>query len=255
MYSDYNTWRPNLKPFHLSAILECSGCCQNRELGLKANRYQGAPYSVSIVSGSLPDGVTLDEDTGTIHGFPTEASSRELQLKASNSLGNKETTITLNVTSVPQGYYYPSEKKAAVGNSFSVSPSDCVGCTFTLEGSSQPLPSGVSLDANTGVISGSCNTIIASRRIDITISNACGSVNDWINLTIRPLPSIQYSQSQYTFALNSWVSISTTCSEVDSVSLVSGSLPEGLGLDENSGEITGTATEAAVAGAANQGVE
>lgn len=25
MYSDYNTWRPNLKPFHLSAILECSG--------------------------------------------------------------------------------------------------------------------------------------------------------------------------------------------------------------------------------------
>ena len=97
------------------------------------------------------------------------------------------------------------------------------------------------------MISGSCNTIIASRRIDITISNACGSVNDWINLTIRPLPSIQYSQSQYTFALNSWVSISTTCSEVDSVSLVSGSLPEGLVLDENSGEITGTATKAAVA--------
>jgi len=220
--------------------------CQNRELGLKAI-VTGAPYSVSIVSGSLPDGVTLDTDTGTIHGFPTEASSRNLRLKASNSLGNKETTITLNVTSVPQGYYYPSEGKAAVGNSFSVSPSNCVGCTFTLEGSSQPLPSGVSLDANTGVISGSCNTIIASRRIDITISNACGSVNDWINLTIRPLPSIQYSQSQYTFALNSWVSISTTRSEVDSVSIVSGSLPEGLGLDENSGEITGTATEAAVA--------
>ena len=220
--------------------------CQNRELGLKAI-VTGAPYSVSIVSGSLPDGVTLDTDTGTIHGFPTETSSRELRLKASNRLGNKETTITLNVVSVPQGYYYPSEKKAAVGNSFSVSPSNCVGCTFTLEGSSQPLPSGVSLDANTGVISGSCNTIIASRRIDITISNACGSVNDWINLTIRPLPSIQYSQSQYTFALNSWVSISTTRSEVDSVSIVSGSLPEGLGLDENSGEITGTATEAAVA--------
>ena len=220
--------------------------CQNRELGLKAI-VTGAPYSVSIVSGSLPDGVTLDTDTGTIHGFPTETSSRELRLKASNRLGNKETTITLNVVSVPQGYYYPSEKKAAVGNSFSVSPSDCVGCTFTLEGSSQPLPSGVSLDANTGVISGSCNTIIASRRIDITISNACGSVNDWINLTIRPLPSIQYSQSQYTFALNSWVSISTTRSEVDSVSIVSGSLPEGLGLDEHTGEITGTATEAAVA--------
>ena len=78
--------------------------CQNRELGLKAI-VTGAPYSVSIVSGSLPDGVTLDTDTGTIHGFPTEASSRELRLKASNRLGNKETTITLNVVSVPQGYY------------------------------------------------------------------------------------------------------------------------------------------------------
>ena len=230
--------------FSYSGVLQV---CQNRELGLKAI-VTGAPYSVSIVSGSLPDGVTLDTDTGTIHGFPTEASSKDLQLKASNSLGNKETTITLNVTSVPQGYYYPSVKKAAVGNSFSVSPNHiCVGCTFALKGSSQLLPSGVSLDANTGVISGSCNTIIASRRIDITISNACGSVKNGINLTIRPLPSIQYSQSQYTFALNSWVSISTTHSEVDSVSIVSGSLPEGLGLDEHTGEITGTATEAAVA--------
>ena len=164
--------------------------CQNRELGLKAI-VTGAPYSVSIVSGSLPDGVTLDEDTGAIGGFPTEISSGTLRLKASNNLSNKETTISFDVANVPQGAYYPASKKAILGNSFSVSPSRvCVGCTYTAQ---NDLPSGVSLNSNTGVISGSSNTRVVSWTVNVEITNACGSTTDWINLTIRPRPSIQYS--------------------------------------------------------------
>ena len=221
--------------------------CQNHELGLKAV-VTGAPYEVSIMLGSLPSGVELDTDTGTIHGFPTTGSTTTLRLKASNRLGSKETTFTLNVISVPQGIYYPSEKKAAVGNSFSIAPSqECVGCTFALHENSQSLPSGVSLDPTTGVISGSCNTKTIERTIRIVISSSCGSVDNQINLTIRPPPSIQYPQGEYTFAVNSWVSITTTHDDVDSVSIVSGSLPEGLGMDEHTGDITGMATKSTVA--------
>ena len=52
----------------------------------------------SINSGSLPDGLTLNSDTGEITGTPTTASSYSFTVKAENAYGSKtkELTITIN---------------------------------------------------------------------------------------------------------------------------------------------------------------
>ena len=52
----------------------------------------------SISSGSLPDGLTLNPDTGEITGTPTTANSYSFTVKAKNTYGSKtkELTITIN---------------------------------------------------------------------------------------------------------------------------------------------------------------
>ena len=52
----------------------------------------------SIVSGSLPDGVTLDTETGEISGTPTESGSFPVTVKAENACGDITKTITIDVT-------------------------------------------------------------------------------------------------------------------------------------------------------------
>jgi hypothetical protein len=56
------------------------------------------PYSWSITSGSLPEGLTLDGTTGKITGTPTAAGSSELTFQVTDPLGGKgEKTLTLTI--------------------------------------------------------------------------------------------------------------------------------------------------------------
>jgi hypothetical protein len=56
-----------------------------------------APITWAITSGNLPDGVTLDPDTGTLSGLPTTAETFTFTVKAENSAGTdtKEFTVTI----------------------------------------------------------------------------------------------------------------------------------------------------------------
>ena len=219
---------------------------ENQEIGLKPE-VSGAPFTVSIVSGSLPNGVTLNTETGVISGF---ASTREvtLTLKASNSLGSSQTTLTLRVGNPQTSSFYPSSYEAQQNSYFSISPtSECSGCIYTLESS---LPSGVSLDASTGVISGSSSTVVNAWTVTVTRNSPYGSSTTSFVLTIRagstklaPITQFKYEKSKYTLVKGRSFSTkpSVNGDEV-SFQVVAGKLPGGLILDQ-SGEIKGTPLE------------
>lgn len=56
-----------------------------------------APITWSINSGSLPNGLTLNSDTGEITGTPTTVSSYPFTVRAENAYGSKTKELTINI--------------------------------------------------------------------------------------------------------------------------------------------------------------
>ena len=105
------------------------------------------------VDPALPAGLSLDAATGVISGTPTEASTQAtytIHANASNGTDTATVTITVFQSPVVSG---PSAAQLLVGQTSSLAFSDSSGYAVTWS-VSPALPSGLSLDASTGTISG-----------------------------------------------------------------------------------------------------
>ena len=105
------------------------------------------------VDPALPAGLSLDAATGVISGTPTEASTQAtytIHANASNGTDTATVTITVFQSPVVSG---PSAAQLLVGQASSLAFSDSSGYAVTWS-VSPALPSGLSLDASTGTISG-----------------------------------------------------------------------------------------------------
>lgn len=146
-----------------------SGCGEN---------FQPVPYIWSIVSGSLPPGIELDECTGIISGEPTAGGTYTFTVRATDAIGSfqqKQITmcsIAMGPDSLPNG---------TVGASYlqnlTQTPGDQETETWTLVSGS--LPNGLSL-SSAGVISGTPEQAAAFQtfafRVRVTVGS-CGSAS------------------------------------------------------------------------------
>ncbi len=114
------------------------------------------PYTWSISSGELPQGLTLDTTEGIISGTPKERSSTALTIAASDT-GGAQTSVELELIIISPTLVIITEQlpQAEIGRSY-------IG-TVEAEGGVSPyvwalvsgsLPNGLSLDSATGLISG-----------------------------------------------------------------------------------------------------
>ena len=178
-----------------------------------------------------------------ISGKPTQSvSSRQVTIKAQNSLGSKTTTLTFNVIASISSFSYPKTTYSiAKGASFSATPS-VSGDSVTYSIQSGTLPTGLTLNANTGVISGTPTQSVSSRQVTIKAQNELGSQTVTLTFNVlTPISSFSYPESTYSIERGEPFSASPSITG-DSVtySLVSGTLPNGLTLNTNSGVISGT---------------
>lgn len=206
----------------------------------------GSPApTYSITSGSLPNGLELNSATGQITGTPTSTGDFSFVVTATNTYGSSSTntlSIQIGVGPAVSIDQMPQRGFVSVPISISTTSSGFPTPTFTLN--SGTLPPGVTLNAQTGTLSGSPTTA-GSYTFTLLATNWVGtSVSLAYSITIHAAPSITNAAS-----INQTINLGDAYSEALTVSgpwslgyrINSGSLPEGITLDAATGTISGVA--------------
>jgi hypothetical protein len=217
-----------------------------------------AAATFAVTTGSLPAGLTLNPTTGRISGTPTGAGST-FTITATDppaTTAQRSFTITISPAFTISTVTLPD---GAIGTPYSATlQTQNSRGTVSFEVVSGSLPPGLSLNTNTGVISGNPNTngprtfTIRATDTEFLTADATGPGNRNVN---------QIAERTYTVTIGGSFAISTTSLPNGNVStpysatlqtlngnpavtfaVTSGALPPGLALNANSGVISGTPT-------------
>ncbi len=208
-----------------------------------------SPYTFSLVSGTLPAGLGLSASSGTISGTPTSAGPSNFTIGVSDAAQAATSavytlTIDAPLTITTNGVLPGGSAGSAYSQTLAAS-----GGTppYTWSISSGTLPSGLSLNASTGVLSGSpsatgtftftvqvtdSNHATASRQFGIMIAASLSITTG----TTLPGGATGSSYSQ-TLAATGGTAPYTWA-------VTAGALPASITLDARSGTLSGTPTAA-----------
>ena len=205
------------------------------------------PYTWSIISGSLPAGLTLASTTGVISGTPTGTgtSSFTAQVTDANSqTATKALSITVNASqptitssSLPNG---------TQNTAYSATLAATGGTTpYTWSIISGSLPAGLTLASTTGVISGTPTGMGKSNfTVQVTDANSQTATNA-LSITVNASQPTITSSSLPNGTQNTAYSATLAATGGTTPytwSIISGSLPAGLTLASTTGVISGTPT-------------
>jgi uncharacterized repeat protein (TIGR03803 family) len=141
---------------------------------------------------NLPVGLSLDPATGVISGTPTTTGTNVVALTLKNSATSNPATLTINISPLPA----PAITSAPVAFGTQGSAFD-----YTVVASGKPtsfaasgLPNGLSIDAATGIISGS-SSVAVTASATISATNSSGTGTATLNIQIfgsSPTPGQEY---------------------------------------------------------------
>jgi len=204
-----------------------------------------SPYSWSISSGTLPQGLTLNTTSGLISGNPTQAGTTNFTVQVEDSI-NVTDSQSLSITAVdPLAIGTSTLPGGTTGTLYSQTLSASGGTApYSWSLSSGALPTGLSLNVSTGEISGAPSvagtanftvqvqdsvSIIATQALSIQVIAPLA-----IDANALPDGNKGTAYSQTLAASGGTVPYSWNIS--------SGNLPAGLVFNTSTGEISGTPT-------------
>jgi hypothetical protein len=212
----------------------------------------GTPnYTYSIISGSLPPGLTLNGSTGVISGTPTTAGTYQFTSKVVDSKGKSDTAIcTIQVVGAPVNLDCGpcSAGKATAGIAYSATMKVTGGTApFTFSLTSGALPAGLTLNTSTGVISGTPTTAGTSNfTVKVVDANGQSDTDTCSIQVIAPAVDLDCgpcSASKTTVGASYSASMSVSGGKGPyTFSIVSGSLPPGITLNTSTGQLSGKPT-------------
>ena len=138
----------------------------------------------SVITGSLPTGISLNASTGAVTGTPTGSGAFSFTIRALNVSGNATASFSGNIVLVPNW------TDNTIGNVINgVEFSDGVVATNSpsYAVTAGTLPAGLALNTSTGAITGTpTGTVSTAFSFTITATNANGSIAQAFSGNVQP---------------------------------------------------------------------
>jgi hypothetical protein len=197
----------------------------------------------SFSATSLPTGLSIDTKTGVISGTIAQNSQGTYTPTITATDNGHSTSITFNwVVAIPFGLVNPGDQTSDEGDSVSVQISPTIGFTAS-NYSATGLPPGLSINANTGLISGTIDprgTGDYNVTVKASDNGQTASVTfKWTVLDTTP-PVLTSPGPQSSTAGNVINHFAIQAVDADPGSFTATGLPPGLSIDANTGVISGT---------------
>lgn len=196
------------------------------------------PTSYSV-SGTLPPGLVINSTTGRISGTPTASGTWSVTLRALNQSGTSVgKSLSINIAGLPPVITSSGTASGTQGSAF----------TYQAAATNNPdswsitagnLPPGVSLNGNTGRISGT-PTSAGTFSVTLRATNAHGFDEQQLVITIQSAPLVITSAGTAQGTVGSAFTYQATASNNPTVWSISGTLPPGLSWSGATRRITGT---------------
>jgi gliding motility-associated-like protein len=199
------------------------------------------------LQGVLPSGLSFNYSNGTISGNPQVPMPRtRYVIIATNSTGPAQSEIFITVQiAAPTNLTYVVPSRFYTGAAITpITPTNSGGIIsiYTID---RPLPTGLTLNPSTGVISGTPTAISPATTYVITGTNSNTSTSTTISfdVVVPPPSGLSYPGP---FQFYQFVPITpmfpTVTGQVDSYTIVPVNLPTGLTFNTTTGVISGTPT-------------
>jgi len=206
----------------------------------------GTPTPTLTETGALPSGVTFTDNgngTGTLSGTPAAGTAKNyaITFTASNGVGTAATQSFTLTVGTPPAITSANSTTFTVGTAgtFTVTATGFPAATFSETGA---LPTGVTLNPTTGVLSGTPGAGTGKTySITITASNGVGSpASQSFTLTVDQAPAITSANST-TFTVSTLGTFTVTATGFPAPSLSeTGTLPTGVTFNPVTGVLSGT---------------
>jgi hypothetical protein len=215
----------------------------------------GLPYQFRTLDGSPPPGLTLDK-SGLVHGVPTQAGDYSFWLELSDENppsadwcrpSTAQRYFTMHVL---QGLNIV-QRQSALGGAFVNEPynlqltTNSAGAILNWSVVSGALPTGVSLNSSTGLISGS-PTATGDFTFKVQVKDAGGTRSDsqTYNLSVVPKLQLVAGKGVAEVGIPFQLAPQATGGKPGYKWSLTGALPAGLTMDPATGGVSGTPTSA-----------
>jgi hypothetical protein len=208
--------------------------------------YTGGVITGYSVSPALPTGLSLSTTSGIITGTPTVvvSSFTTYTVTGTNTGGSINAPVQLLVNdAAPNGLSYTTPNVFTKGTAITQLSPTSTGGAVTSYSIDPDLPSGLSLNTTTGVISGTASVIQATTTYLVTATNFVGSASANVVITVNDiLPSDLSYSSPNVYTIGTGITDLSPVASGGAVTSysVSPALPSGLSLDTTTGVISGT---------------
>ncbi|MCP3713146.1 putative Ig domain-containing protein [Paraburkholderia sp. CNPSo 3274] len=203
------------------------------------------------VSPALPTGLNLNPQTGVITGTPTSVSNAtEYTITGTNATGSTTTRLQVEVKATaiaPENLAYLDSSVIYVTNQL-ITPNTPIttGGEITQYSVSPALPAGLTLDPQTGIISGTPTAVTAPAVYIVTGSNSVDSIQAQLSIEVQaqfvPPAGLTYVDLVPVYIIGRPIVVNEPQYSGGEITqfTVSPALPGGLSIDALTGAISGT---------------